>query len=134
MVRAFVILLAFFYTISATGATAYLLDCCGAFGKLLMHDEQDTVSCCMDSNENSCDHFQARHCKDVKIEAKKTTAEHLPSTDHKLLKIYPFERWTSLLNVVGDPLPDSYLTFWVIDAPPEPTATPLFIRHCTYRI
>ena len=88
----------------------------------------------MDGSDDRCNLDQARHCKDVKVEAQKTATVHLPSTDVKLVKTYPLERWVVVLVGFSDHLPELQNLVRMIEVPPEGVTTPLFIQHCTYRI
>lgn len=104
-------------------------------------EKKDTICCTDGSNSDddsnaSCDTDRAgyAHCQNVKVEAKKTTEEHLPSVDKKLAKIYPLELLVFTLAYVIDlPLNIRHAVQTADDGPPN-TAVPLFIQHCTYRI
>ncbi|WP_143072813.1 hypothetical protein [Parapedobacter indicus] len=155
MAKVFVILLTFIYTCSATGATVHLHYCCGELQKFIMeyapeepnpddcplclthHEkEKEAITCCTDDSNDSCTINQAGHghCQNVKIEAKKTTEEHLPSAYKKLTKIYPLELLVFTLAYVIDlPLNIHDAARAVNHGPPD-ALIPLFIQHCTYRI
>lgn len=155
MARVFVIWLTFIYAFSATGATVHLHYCCGESQTLVMQPEygksapedcslcfthhkkktEDPV-CCTDEGNDRCAIDQAGHghCQTVKVDAKKTTEEHLPGADTKPAKIYPLELLAfTLAYVINLPLDTDYAIKTADDAPPN-TAVPLFIQHCTYRI
>ncbi len=154
MVRMCTILLCFLYTFSATGATAYLHYCCGETAQLVFTDESETSDdcplcvahskqekdCCTEDiptdTANSC-HVgddMPGHCQDVKVEAKRTTADHLPGGEKNIAKIYPLELLAfTLAGLVEVPARSLDTSQTVADAPPRATI-PLFIQHCIYRI
>lgn len=144
MAKVFVILLAFIYALSATGATVHLHYCCGEPQKLIAHADdktghEDCPLCqtgCGDAADNGCDTNKAGHghCQNLKVEAKKTTEEHLPSADKKLAKIYPLELLVFTLAYVIDLPLDTHSTIRTADGAPPNVTVPLFIQHCTYRI
>jgi hypothetical protein len=152
--KIFVILLTFIYTLSATGASVHLHYCCGEIQKLAMQQapekpahsdcsfcvtehkqEKDNPTCCTDDRDDGCTNNLAKsgHCQDVKVEAKKTTEEHLPTADKKSTKIYPLELLVFTLAYMAD-LPLDTPVIQTSDAGPPNVAVPLFIQHCTYRI
>ncbi|WP_079716789.1 hypothetical protein [Parapedobacter luteus] len=152
MAKVLVILLTCIYAFSATGATVHLHYCCGELQKLaiqheqekpehqdcplcLTHDEKKEAdaACCGD---DSCDNDPAAHphCQHVKVEAKKTTEEHLPGGDKNVLKIHPLELLVFTLVHINDLPPEFHHSVRTIDEAPPHVTVPLFIQHCTYRI
>jgi len=153
--KVFVLLLTFIYAFSATGATVHLHYCCGEPQKLvtqyaheapdpddcslcLTHHEKknEDIACCIDTNNKGCEVNQSEHghCQNIKVEAKKTTEEHLPSADKKLAKVYPLELLVFALAHVINPQLDTFHAIQMADGGPPNTTIPLFIQHCTYRI
>jgi hypothetical protein len=150
MTKVFTIWLMLVYAFSATGATVHLHYCCG---KLLKFAVQDQVSLDGDdcplcpkhhqnkkntacSSDESCEIGlrKSNHCQDVKVDAKKTTGEHLPGSDKNLAKIYPLGLPVfTLIGFLDLPLADRH-TAPETDDPPRIGVKPLFIQHCTYRI
>lgn len=156
MAKVFTILLIWIYALSATGATVHLHYCCGKLQKLALLDEQkpghDDCPLCLKHHaaegkpaqqpsktcctENSCviDDAPKGSCQNVKVDAKKTTTDHLTNADKKSPKIQPLELLVfTLIHVLDLPLDTHALTPSATDSPPDET-TPLFIQHCTYLI
>lgn len=158
MVRVLSIWLMLIYAFSATGATVHLHYCCGKLQHLTMENEQtadpdpDECSLCLNHHENKNQHEgkeqsdcasqqhcaadmpSQNHCQDIQVDAQKTTADHLPSSDKNLLKIQSLELLVfTLVYIVDVPL-DSHRVAQTANAPPLAATTPLFIQHCTYRI
>ena len=98
------------------------------------HENKDHTSDCDDSRHCAADVQSHNHCQDIQVDAQKTTGDHLPSSDKNLLKIQSLELLVfTLVHLAGFPL-DSYSVAETANAPPNTGSTPLFIRHCTYRI
>ncbi len=150
MVKVLTIWLMLVYAFSATGATVHLHYCCGKLQHLSVENERapghDRCTLCPNHNESNehtdCDSSQHcaadvqshDHCQDIQVDAQKTTGDHLPSSDKNLLKIQSLELLVfTLIRVADFPL-DSYTVAEVANALPHTGTTPLFIRHCTYRI
>lgn len=151
--KVFVILLTIIYACSVTGATVHLHYCCGELQKLMTHaddkanhedcslcrthhekEQEKGKGCCTDDRCGSAEDAAHGHCQNVKVEAKKTTEEHLPSADKKLAKIYPLELLVFTLAYVIDLPLDTHSTVRTADGAPPNVTVPLFIQHCTYRI
>ncbi|WP_353126523.1 hypothetical protein [Parapedobacter pyrenivorans] len=150
MVKVFSILLMCVYAFSATGATVHLHYCCGKLQELaiqdqksashddcplcLAHQDKKKAEDCNSSEHCATDQQSQSHCKSVKVDAQKTTGDHLPANDKNLAKIYPAELLAfALVSFVGFPL-DIHHSVQAMDAPPPAGAIPLFVRHCTYLI
>lgn len=150
MVKALTIWLALIYAFSATGAPVHLHYCCGKLQNLTMEKEptfgHDDCTLCQNHHEYKDDpagdksphcttDVQSRdHCQDIQINARKTTGDHLPSSDKNLLKIQSLELLVfTLIRIVEFPLDIHHAAELASTSPPAGT-TPLFIRHCTYRI
>lgn len=150
MVKVLTIWLMLVYAFSATGATVHLHYCCGKLQHLTMEKERtsghDDCTLCLNHHESkdhpACDdsrHCAADvqshdHCQDIQIDAQKTTGDHLPSNDKNLLKIQSLELLVfTLIRIADFPL-GSHHTAETTITPPLAGTTPLFIRHCTYRI
>src|SRR5690606_24975929 len=99
------------------------------------HDNtQDDTDCC---DEDGCEQSDATlgGCQNVKVEAKKTTEEHLPGNEKtNLLKIFPQELVAFVVAWIADFPRDSHTLPLANNSPPSLSAVPLFIQHCTYRI
>jgi len=97
------------------------------------HENKDHPDC--DSNQHcTSDVPSHNHCQDIQVDAQKTTGDHLPGSDKNLLKIQSLDLLVfTLIRVAGFPL-NSYTMAETANGPPLVAATPLFIRHCTYRI
>ncbi len=150
MVKVLSIWLMLVYAFSSTGATVHLHYCCGKLQHLAMEKEpatdHDECSGCLNHHESKdhpdCDTTQHcttdaqthDHCQDIQVDAQKTTGEHLPGTDKNLLKIQSLELLVFTLVYVADFPLDNYTPAESAHAPPHAGTTPLFIRHCTYRI
>ena len=148
MAKVLTIWLMLVYAFSATGATVHLHYCCGKLQHLTMEKEPTSGDCtlCLNHHESKdypgCDNSQRctadvqahSHCQDIQIDAQKTTGDHLPSSDKNLLKIQSLELLVfTLIRIADFPL-GSHHTAETAIAPPLAGTTPLFIRHCTYRI
>ncbi|MGK6352127.1 hypothetical protein [Parapedobacter sp. DT-150] len=150
MARILSILLIFIYSFSATGATVHLHYCCGKLQHPASHAEkQDPGDCplclkhdekqkdnrtCGDDNSCKTDGTTHGHCKNIKLEAKKTTEEHLPSGHQTAAKIYPLELLViTLAHLIPAPLDIGHAPHLVATGLQE-ASIPLFIQHCTYRI
>ncbi len=139
------------YAFSATGATVHLHYCCGKLQHLAMQEEtenpdDDDCPLCLKHHENqkhadcsgmeSCDIDQQshNHCQNVKVDAQKTTGEHLPGSDKNPVKIYPLELLVfTLVRFIDLPL-DVRHTAHATEVPSLTGAIPLFVQYCTYRI
>ncbi len=150
MVKVLTIWLILIYAFSATGATVHLHYCCGKLQHMTMDkehtlDENDCTLClnhheskehpnCNSSQHCTTDVQSHDHCQDVQVDAQKTTGDHLPSSDKNLLKIQSLELLVfTLVHMASLPF-DSHIQAETANAPPRVATTPLFIRHCTYRI
>lgn len=150
MSKVFTIWLVFVYAFSATGATVHLHYCCGKLQHLTMeqehttshedctlclnHHQNDAHSDCVDTQHCINDAPSHDHCQDIQVDAQKTTGEHLPSSDKNLLKIQSLELLVfTLVQASVFPIDNHHAAEPTITAPHAET-TPLFIRHCTYRI
>src|SRR5690606_32770013 len=150
VVKVLTIWLMFVYAFSATGASVHLHYCCGKLQHLAMENKQtanrDDCKLCVDhhgkKDHPNCDSRQHGdpsvqphdHCHDIQVDAQKTTGDHLPSGDKNVLKIPSLDLLVvTLIHVAGFPL-HSFIVAETANAPPLVAATPLFIRHCTYRI
>lgn len=100
----------------------------------LSHNKVEDHSSC-DSNPYCADDSQSHHhCQDIQVDAQKTTGDHLPSSDKNLLKIQSLELPVlTLIRVTAAPL-ENLRTVEAIAGTLLTETTPLFIRHCTYRI
>ncbi len=149
MAKICIILLTLVYAFSATGATVHLHYCCGSPQKIVTQahvnknhdscalctkhdDKNEDAACC---NKDRCEQDSGTHrgCQDIKVEAKKTTEEHLVG-DKNFTKIHPVELLVFLLvNFIDQPI-DNHSAFYLRNTGPPLATIPLFIQHCTYRI
>ena len=151
MVRVLTIGLMLIYAFSATGATVHLHYCCGKLQEMAMENEprsvMDDCTLCQQHEENrsnechtddlpqcSDDMATQDHCKDVQLDAQKSTGDHLPGSEKSLLKIQSLELLAFTLTYVAGFQPYSYTIAEATNSPPPSGTTPLFIQHCTYRI
>lgn len=155
MVRYLVILLTLMYGFSATGATVYLHYCCGTPQKIAAtpyektdhddcplctkhddHHEPPTTSDCCDKTSCDVDSPSLGGCKNLKIEAKKTTEEHIASGQKIVIpKLYPLELAVfTAIHFLDSTVISIRSLAPVPDADIPLAAVPLFIQHCTYRI
>ncbi len=156
MARIFTILLIWVYALSATGATVHLHYCCGKLQKLALQDEkkpghddcplclkqhadkkkqtqQTEKSCCTD---DSCEVGETAKggCQNLKVDAKKTTADHLTGADKKTPKIQPMELLVFTVIHLMDLQTQAHALAPIATDSPPGEITPLFIKHCSYLI
>lgn len=151
MTRFSAILLLLTYSFSVTGASVYLHYCCGKTPYVVAHEDVQTnlddCSLCVTHHEpvktednqidQGCHQTTATNdpCYSVKVELKKTTEEHLASSDkNNIPKIYPLELVVFSLIGTIDFAAKQPVAFANNGRAAPPLSVPLFIQHCTYLI
>lgn len=150
VVKLLTIWLTFVYAFSATGASVHLHYCCGKLQHLAVESERtadhDDCKLCRNHHQNNAhpnndgsqhcasDIQSDNHCQDIRVDAQKTTGDHLASGDKNLLKIQSLDLPVfTLIRMAGLPTATNATTE-TANAPPLAPAIPLFIQHCTFRI
>lgn len=151
MIRLSAILLLFVYAFSATGASVYLHYCCGEARYMAIQEDiptnADDCPLCVTHHEPpktedrgvdpGCHQPTTTNdqCYSVKVELKKTTEEHLASSDkNNLPKTYPLELIAFSLIGIAD-FPWSQPVVHLHDEQvAHPPGVPLFVQYCTYLI
>lgn len=91
------------------------------------------MDCCSTESCNA-DGAATGDCAQRVVELKPVTGKHLPGADSHGAKIIPLTLYVVNREYAGDHTADPHGVAPPHDGGPPTVDTPLFIRHCTYRI